>query len=66
MKTFLYRESEFSMENKMARRSESPMRNIINMTLKNKIMTLKNLIEMRQMRLKDPKFDNEKSLDTLQ
>ena len=66
MKTFLYRESEFSMENKMARRSELPMRNIINMTLKNKIMTLKNLIEMRQMSLKDPKFDNEKSLDTLQ
>ena len=41
----------------MARRSELPMRNIINMNLKYKIMTLKNLIEMRQMSLNDPKTD---------
>ena len=40
----------------MARRSELPMRNIIN-NLKYKIMTLKNLIEMRQMSLNDPKTD---------
>ena len=34
MKTFLYQESEFSMDNQMAWRSELPMMNIINMTLK--------------------------------
>ena len=33
------------------------MMNIINMTLKNKITTMKNLIEMKQMTLNDPKFD---------
>ena len=37
----------------------------INMTLKSKIATLKNLIEMWQMNLNDPKFDIRKSLDTL-
>ena len=42
------------------------MMNIINMTLKNKIGTLKNLIEMRQMTLNDPNFDIKKSSDTLQ
>ena len=35
------------------------------MTLKNKITTLKNLIEMRQMTLIDPKFDIKKTRDTL-
>ena len=34
------------------------MMNIINMTLKNKIPTLKNLTEMSQMTLNDPKFGN--------
>ena len=34
MKTFLYQESEFSVDNQMAWRSELPMMNIINMTLK--------------------------------
>ena len=38
------------------------MVNIINMTLKNKMTTLKNLIEMT---LNDPKFGIKKSLDTL-
>ena len=65
MKTSFYRECELSVENQMAWRSELPMMNIINTTLKNKIMTLKNLIEMRQMTLNDPKFDIKKSLDTL-
>lgn len=37
----------------------------INMTLKIKITTLKNLIEMKQMILNDPKFDIKKPLDTL-
>ena len=37
----------------------------INMTLKNKMRTLKNLIEIRQMTLNDPKFDIKKPLDTL-
>ena len=37
----------------------------INMTLKNKIRTLKNLIEMRLMTLNDPKFIIKKPLDTL-
>ena len=37
----------------------------INMTLENKIRTLKNLIEMRLMTLSDPKFIIEKPLDTL-
>ena len=35
------------------------------MTLKNKIITLKNLIEMWQMTRNDPKFYIKKSLDTL-
>ena len=48
----------------MAWRSELPTVNIINMTLKNKITLLKNLIETRQMTLKDLKFDVKKSLDT--
>ena len=42
METFLFRESEL------------PMINVINMTLKYKIATLKNLTEMRQMTLSDP------------
>ena len=53
------------MENQMAWRSELPMISIKNMTLKNKITTLKNLIEMKQMTLNDPKFDIQKLLDTL-
>ena len=57
-KTFLYQESEFSMENQMAWRSDLPMMNTIN-------MTLKNLTEFRQMTLNDPKFDIKKFLDTL-
>ena len=65
MKTFLYQESEFSVENQVAWISELPMTNIIHMTLKNKITILKNLIEMREMTLNDPKFDVSKSLDTL-
>ena len=35
------------------------------MTLKKKITSLKNLIEMRQITLNDPNFDIKKSLDTL-
>ena len=35
------------------------------MTPKNKITTQKNLIDMKQMTLNDPKFDIKKSLDTL-
>ena len=35
------------------------------MPLKNKIMILKNQIEMKQMTLNDPKFDIKKSLDAL-
>ena len=65
MKTFLYQESEFSVENQMAWRPELQMVNIINMTLKSKITTQKNLIEMRPMTLNYPKFDIKKSLDTL-
>ena len=49
----------------MAWRSELPMISIKNMTLKNKITTLKNLIEMKQITLNDPKFDIKKLLDTL-
>ena len=41
------------------------MISIKNMTLKNKITTLKNLIEMKQITLNDPKFDIKKLLDTL-
>ena len=41
------------------------MVNIVHMTLKKKIMTLKNLVKMRQMTLIDPKFNLPKSLDTL-
>ena len=65
MKTFFFRESEFSVENQMTWRSELPMMNIINMTLKNKITALKNLIEMRLMTPNDPKFDIKKSLAVL-
>ena len=65
MKTFLYWESEFSLENQIAWRSDLPMMCIINMTPKNKITTQKNLIDMKQMTLNDPKFDIKKSLDTL-
>ena len=36
-----------------------------NITLKNNITTLKNLIEMWQMTLNDRKFDIKKSLDSL-
>ena len=53
------------MENQLACRSELPIIDIINMTLKKKITSLKNLIEMRQIALNDPKFDIKKSLDTL-
>ena len=42
----------------MAWRSELPMMNIINMTLKN---TTKSLIKMKQMTLNDPKFDIKKT-----
>ena len=35
MKTFLYQELKFSMENQVVCRSELSMTNIINMTLKN-------------------------------
>ena len=65
MKTFLYQESEFSVENQVTWRSELPMMNIIQITLKNKITTLKNLIEVREITLNDPKFGINKSLDTL-
>ena len=53
MKTFLYEESEVSRVNQMAWRSELLMMNIMNMTLKNKNMALKNLSEMREMTLND-------------
>ena len=39
---------------------ELPIMNNINMTLKNKITTLKNLIGMRQVTLNGPKFDIKK------
>ena len=41
------------------------MMNIINMTLKNKVTTLKNLIEVRQITLNDSKLDIKKLLGTL-
>ena len=53
------------MENQMTWRLELPMMNIIQITLKNKIATLKNLIEMMEITLNDPKFGINKSLDTL-
>ena len=64
MKTFLYWEPEFSMEN------QSMEINVTNDEYckgdpENKIMTLKKFIEMRQMTLSDPKFDIKKSRDTL-
>ena len=46
-------------------RSKLPIINIGKMTLKSKITTLKNFIEMRHMTLNNPKFDIKKSLDTL-
>ena len=46
-------------------RSKLPMMNIVNMTLKNKIATLNNFMEMRHMTLNDPKLDIKRSLDTL-
>ena len=46
----------------MVWRSELPMMNIINMTLKNKSITLKNLIEMRYITLNDLKFDIKKNI----
>ena len=49
----------------MTCKSELPMMDINKHDPKNKIMTLKNQIEMRQMTLNDPKFDIKKSLDTL-
>ena len=49
----------------MVWRSELLMRNIINMTLKNKITIEKKINEMRQVTLDDPKFDSKKSLDCL-
>ena len=49
----------------MAGTSELPIMNIINIIVKNKITTHKNLIKMRQMTLNDCKFDIKKSLDTL-
>ena len=42
--------------------SELAMMNIINMTLKNNITTLKNFIGMRQMTLNDPKFHAKTSI----
>ena len=45
------------MENQMTWRSELPMINIMNTNLKNKITTLKNVIEMREMTLNDTTFD---------
>ena len=53
------------METFLCWESESPMINIVNMTLKNKITTLKNLIEMNQMTVTNPKFDVKKLLDSL-
>ena len=53
------------MENQLACRSELPIIDIINMTPKKKITSLKNLIEMREITLNDPNFDIKKSLDTL-
>ena len=53
------------METFLCWESESPMINIVNMTLKNKITTLKNLIEMNQMTVNNPKFDVKKLLDSL-
>ena len=41
----------------MTWRSELPMINIMNTNLKNKITTLKNVIEMREMTLNDTTFD---------
>ena len=41
----------------MTWRSELPVINIINMTLKNKITTFNNLIETRKTTLNDPRFD---------
>ena len=38
---------------------------IVSMTLKKKVTTLKNVIEMSQMTLNVPKFDLKISLDTL-
>ena len=59
IENFLYRDSEFCVENQMGWCSELSIVNIIN------IMTLKNLIEIIQLTLNDPKFDIKKSLDTL-
>ena len=53
------------METFLCWESESSMINIVNMTLKNKITTLKNLIEMNQMTVNNPKFDVKKLLDSL-
>ena len=53
------------METFLCWESESPMINIVNMTLKNKITTLKNLIEMNLMTVNNPKFDVKKLLDSL-
>ena len=53
------------METFLCWESESPMINIVNTTLKNKITTLKNLIEMNQMTVNNPKFDVKKLLDSL-
>ena len=47
----------------MACRSELPIMNFINMTLKKRVLTLKNL--MREKGLNDIKFNIKKSLDTL-
>ena len=54
METFLYQESELSVID------------IKNLTLKNKIMTLKNLTEMKQMTLNDPNFNIKKLRDNLE
>ena len=64
MNTFLNPASEFSIDN---HDMEIKITNedYINMTLKNKIITLKSLIEMWKMTVNDPKFDIKKSLDTL-
>ena len=51
-----YQEFEFSMESKVEWRSELAIANVINITLKSKITTLKKLIEMRQMTLNVHEF----------
>lgn len=51
-----YQELEFSMENEMEWRLELAIANVINITVKSKITTLKKLIEIRQMTLNVHEF----------